>query len=237
MEEGPNGHVRQLRLRNIQVVPTRRWNRLTSTQFNLEYEVPNDAPIVDVPELQIIHMWMNSVMISIRLKRTRQARNQPFVNINTRSCNWRTWYTTHSTHQSNMKCQTMHRLLKLPEYKSLSHAWMVRWSWPSRPLNAVIMNQNQNCDYDPPVAPRRKMVSPTHYYQRIPYVNEPKREVPTVETPQGRTKTWSSTVKTLKAEPCSRNAETRSSCSDEPHTGMKRRLQALPRCLSLDYLG
>ena len=41
----------------------------------------------------------------------------------------------------------------------------------------------------------------THYYQRIPHVDEPKREVPTVETPKDEPKREVPTVETPKDEP------------------------------------
>ena len=114
-------HVRQLVITNIQVAQTLKVeSRLTSThQSNMKYQTTHRLLIC--LNCKSLVTLMNSETIWSRLKKDVKLRNQPFVNTNTRIVQRKNMVLQlTSTHQSNMKCQTMHQLLKSLNYKSLA---------------------------------------------------------------------------------------------------------------------
>ncbi len=132
IEEGSTDHVRQLVITNSTgrtdveggINDSRlRTNQIWST---------NDAPIVDVPELQITLLRMNSVSDLVKVEKGRQAPNQPFVNINTRIVQRKNMVLP-----LNFYAPIKHEvpndapIAETLNYKSLLRGWW--WSRPSRP--------------------------------------------------------------------------------------------------------
>lgn len=94
--------------------------------------------------------------------------------------------------------------------------------WPNKPFRAGHHEPEPKLgDYEFTGRTTKKDGITTHYYQRIPHVNEPKREVPTKETPKDEPKREVPTVETPKQEvPVVETPKAEAPVSDElPHTG------------------
>ena len=187
----------------------------------IKYEVPNDAPIVDVPELQITRHIDEFGNDLVKVEKGRQA-PKPTI------CEYQ--YTDRTTEEhgitTHFYAPIKHEvpndapIVEIPELQITRYVDGDGHDLQD-PKRGHHEPEPKLGDYEFTGRTTKKDGITTHYYQRIPHVDEPKREVPTVETPKDEPKREVPTVETPKQEvPVVETPKAEAPVSDElPHTG------------------
>ena len=183
----------------------------------IKYEVPNDAPIVDVPELQITRHVDEFGNDLVKVEKGRQApkptiREYQYTDRTTEEHGITTHFYTPIKHEVPNDAP----IVEIPELQITRYVDGDGHDLQD-PKRGHHEPEPKLGDYEFTGRTTKKDGITTHYYQRIPHVNEPKREVPTVETP----KREFPTVETPKQEvPVVETPKAETPVSDKlPHTG------------------
>jgi len=191
----------------------------------IKHEVPNDAPIVEVPELTITRHVDGDENDLTEVEKGRQApkptiREYQYTDRTTEEHG----ITTHFYAPIKHDVPNDAPIVEIPELQITRYVDGDGHDLQD-PKRGHHDPEPKLGDYEFTGRTTKKDGITTHYYQRIPHVNEPKREVPTVETPKDEPKREVPTVETPKGEP-KREVPTvetpkqEAPVSDElPHTG------------------
>ena len=187
----------------------------------IKHEVPNDAPIVDVPELMITRHVDEFGNDLTEVEKGRQApkptiREYQYTDRTTEEHG----ITTHFYAPIKHEVPNDAPIVEIPELQITRYVNGDGHDLQD-PKRGHHEPEPKLGDYEFTGRTTKKDGITTHYYQRIPHVNEPKRDVPTVETPKDEPKREVPTVKTPKAEvPVVETPKQEVPVSDElPHTG------------------
>ena len=187
----------------------------------IKHEVPNEAPIVDVPELMItrhVDEFRND------LTEVEKGRQAPKPTIREYQYTDRTTeehgITTHFYAPIKHEVPNDAPIVEIPELQITRYVDGDGHDLQD-PKRGHHEPEPKLGDYEFTGRTTKKDGITTHYYQRIPHVNEPKREVPTVETPKDEPKREVPTTETPKQEvPVVETPKAEVPMSDElPHTG------------------
>ena len=187
----------------------------------IKHEVPNEAPIVDVPELQVtryVDEFGND------LTKVDKGRHAPKPTIREYQYTDRTTeehgITTHFYAPIKHEVPNEAPIVEVPELQITRYVDGDGHDLQD-PKRGRHEPEPKLGDYEFTGRTTKKDGITTHYYQRIPHVNEPKREVPTVETPKDEPKREVPTTETPKREvPVVETPKQEVPASDElPHTG------------------
>lgn len=187
----------------------------------IKHEVPNDAPIVDVPELQITRYVDEFGHDLTKVDKGRQA---PKPTIREYQYTDRTkeehGITTHFYAPIKHDVPKDAPIVEIPELSITRYVDGDGHNLQD-PKRGHHEPEPKLGDYEFTGRTTKKDGITTHYYQRIPHVNEPKRDVPTVETPKDEPKREVPTTETPKREvPIVETPKAEVPASDElPHTG------------------
>ena len=167
----------------------------------IKYEVPNDAPIVDVPELQITRHIDEFGNDLVKVEKGRQApkptiREYQYTDRTTEEHG----ITTHFYAPIKHEVPNDAPIVEIPELQITRYVDGDGHDLQD-PKRGHHEPEPKLGDYEFTGRTTKKDGITTHYYQRIPHVDEPKREVPTVETPKDEPKREVPTVETPKDEP------------------------------------
>ena len=167
----------------------------------IKHEVPNDAPIVDVPELQITRYVDEFGNDLVKVEKGRQApkptiREYQYTDRTTEEHG----ITTHFYAPINHEVPNEAPIVEVPELQITRYVDGDGHDLQD-PKRGHHEPEPKLGDYEFTGRTTKKDGITTHFYQRIPHVNEPKREVPTVETPKDEPKREVPTVETPKGEP------------------------------------
>ena len=167
----------------------------------IKYEVPNDAPIVDVPELQITRHVDEFGNDLVKVEKGRQApkptiREYQYTDRTTEEHG----ITTHFYAPIKHEVPNDAPIVEIPELQITRYVDGDGHDLQD-PKRGHHEPEPKLGDYEFTGRTTKKDGITTHYYQRIPHVDEPKREVPTVETPKDEPKREVPTVETPKDEP------------------------------------
>ena len=187
----------------------------------IKHEVPNDAPIVDVPELMITRHVDEFGNDLVKVEKGRQApkptiREYQYTDRTTEEHG----ITTHFYAPIKHEVPNDAPIVEIPELQITRYVDGDGHDLQD-PKRGHHEPEPKLGDYEFTGRTTKKDGITTHYYQRIPHVNEPKREVPTVETPKDEPKREVPTVETPKREvPVVETPKQEVPVSDElPHTG------------------
>ena len=183
----------------------------------IKYEVPNEAPSVDVPELMITRHVDEFGNDLVKVEKGRQApkptiREYQYTDRTTEEHG----ITTHFYAPIKHEVPNDAPIVEIPELQITRYVDGDGHDLQD-PKRGHHEPEPKLGDYEFTGRTTKKDGITTHYYQRIPHVNEPKREVTTVETP----KREFPTVETPKQEvPVVETPKAETPVSDElPHTG------------------
>ena len=187
----------------------------------IKHEVPNEAPIVDVPELQITRYVDEFGHDLVKVEKGRQApkptiREYQYTDRTTEEHG----ITTHFYAPIKHEVPNDAPIVEIPELQITRYVDGDGHDLQD-PKRGHHEPEPKLGDYEFTGRTTKKEGITTHYYQRIPHVNEPKREVPTKETPKDEPKREVPTVETPKREvPVVETPKAEVPVSDElPHTG------------------
>ena len=187
----------------------------------IKHEVPNDAPIVDVPELQITRYVDEFGNDLVQVEKGRQApkptiREYQYTDRTTEEHG----ITTHFYAPIKHEVPNEAPIVEIPELQITRYVDGDGHDLQD-PKRGHHEPEPKLGDYEFTGRTTKKDGITTHYYQRIPHVNEPKREVPTKETPKDEPKREVPTTETPKREvPVVETPKAEVPVSDElPHTG------------------
>ena len=187
----------------------------------IKHEVPNDAPIVEVPELMITRHVDEFGNDLTAVEKGRQApkpaiREYQYTDRTTEEHG----ITTHFYAPIKHEVPNDAPIVEIPELQITRYVNGDGHDLQD-PKRGHHEPEPKLGDYEFTGRTTKKDGITTHYYQRIPHVNEPKREVPTVETPKDEPKREVPTVETPKREvPVVETPKQEVPVSDElPHTG------------------
>ena len=187
----------------------------------IKHDVPNEAPIVEIPELQItryVDEFGND------LTKVDNGRHAPKPTIREYQYTDRTTeehgITTHFYAPIKHEVPKDAPIVEIPELQITRYVDGDGHDLQD-PKRGHHEPEPKLGDYEFTGRTTSKGGITTHYYQRIPHVNEPKREVPTKETPKDEPKREVPTVETPKQEvPVVETPKQEVPVSDElPHTG------------------
>jgi len=183
----------------------------------IKHEVPNEAPSVDVPELMITRHVDEFGNDLVKVEKGRQApkptiREYQYTDRTTEEHG----ITTHFYAPIKHEVPNDAPIVEIPELQITRYVDGDGHDLQD-PKRGHHEPEPKLGDYEFTGRTTKKDGITTHYYQRIPHVNEPKREVTTVETP----KREFPTVETPKQEvPVVETPKAETPVSDElPHTG------------------
>ena len=187
----------------------------------IKHEVPNEAPVVDVPELSITRHVDEFGNDLTGVEKGRQAPKPTIREYQ---------YTDRTTEEhgitTHFYAPIKHEVPKDAPFVDVPELQITRYVDGDDhdlqdPKRGHHEPEPKLGDYDFTGRTTKKDGITTHYYQRIPHVNEPKREVPPVETPKEQPKREVPTTETPKREvPVVETPKAEVPVSDElPHTG------------------
>ena len=190
----------------------------------IKHEVPNEAPQVDVPELTITRYVDEFGNDLTKVDKGRHApkptiREYQYTNRTTEEHGITTHFYAPIKHEVPKDAP----IVQIPELQVTRYVDGDGHDLQD-PKRGHHEPEPKLGDYDFTGRTTKKDGITTHYYQRIPHVDEPKREVPTKETPKDEPKREVPTKETPKDEP-KREVPTETPkreipVSDElPHTG------------------
>ena len=167
----------------------------------IKHEVPNEAPIVDVPELQITRYVDEFGHDLVKVEKGRQApkptiREYQYTDRTTEEHG----ITTHFYAPIKHEVPNDAPIVEIPELQITRYVDGDGHDLQD-PKRGHHEPEPKLGDYEFTGRTTKKEGITTHYYQRIPHVNEPKREVPTKETPKDEPKREVPTVETPKDQP------------------------------------
>ena len=167
----------------------------------IKHEVPNDAPIVNVPELMITRHVDEFGNDLVKVEKGRQApkptiREYQYTDRTTEEHG----ITTHFYAPIKHEVPNEAPIVEVPELQITRYVDGDGHDLQD-PKRGHHEPEPKLGDYEFTGRTTKKDGITTHFYQRIPHVNEPKREVPTVETPKDEPKREVPTVETPKGEP------------------------------------
>ena len=187
----------------------------------IKHEVPNEAPIVDVPELMITRHVDEFGNDLVKVEKGRQApkptiREYQYTDRTTEEHG----ITTHFYAPIKHEVPNDAPIVEIPELQITRYVDGDGHDLQD-PKRGHHEPEPKLGDYEFTGRTTKKDGITTHYYQRIPHVDEPKREVPVVETPKDEPKPEVPTVETPKREvPVVETPKAEVPVSDElPHTG------------------
>jgi len=187
----------------------------------IKHEVPNEAPIVDVPELMITRHVDEFGNDLVKVEKGRQApkptiREYQYTDRTTEEHG----ITTHFYAPIKHEVPNEAPIVEIPELQITRYVDGDGHDLQD-PKRGHHEPEPKLGDYEFTGRTTKKDGITTHYYQRIPHVNEPKREVPTKETPKDEPKREVPTTETPKREvPVVETPKAEVPVSDElPHTG------------------
>ena len=187
----------------------------------IKHEVPNDAPIVEVPELTITRYVDEFGHDLVKVEKGRQApkptiREYQYTDRTTEEHG----ITTHFYAPIKHEVPNDAPIVEIPELQITRYVDGDGHDLQD-PKRGHHEPEPKLGDYEFTGRTTKKDGITTHYYQRIPHVNEPKREVPTKETPKDEPKREVPTTETPKREvPVVETPKAEVPVSDElPHTG------------------
>ena len=167
----------------------------------IKHEVPNEAPSVDVPELMITRHVDEFGNDLVKVEKGRQA---PKPTIREYQYTDRTMeehgITTHFYAPIKHEVPNDAPIVEIPELQITRYVDGDGHDLQD-PKRGHHEPEPKLGDYEFTGRTTKKDGITTHYYQRIPHVNEPKREVPTKETPKDEPKREVPTVETPKDQP------------------------------------
>ena len=187
----------------------------------IKHEVPNEAPVVEVPELQITRHVDEFGNDLTGVEKGRQApkptiREYQYTDRTTEEAGITTHFYAPIKHEVPKDAP----IVEIPELQITRYVNGDGHDLQD-PKRGHHEPEPKLGDYEFTGRTTKKDGITTHYYQRIPHVNEPKRDVPTSETPKEQPKREVPVVETPKRDvPVVETTKAEIPASDElPHTG------------------